>query len=208
MKSFIFFPLAAGFIWASSFVFCAEPVIPDDHSDGKNNASLPVERLQDFKIGKSTLADVHRIFGLREYARSTYKKKQLPKLYRRKAYDIYRLVYYTSHSVNRKELPGLIETAWQESLDITFFFDKKDILLLYTVRHRHNDGNGKDHAGKYHNIEGNPDEMWPGSVCDVMFHGIYETQRYKGSEYFGPVTTQKCSWLDQLKADVASGVVK
>lgn len=183
------------------------PVIPDDHIHGHNHESLPVERLAELKTNESTLNDVHRIFGLNEYKRRTYTKTLLPKVYKSKHYAVYRIVNYTAHSVERKDLGGVIESSWKESLDMTFFFDRNDVLLLHTIRHRHNDGNYKDHAGKWHNIVGNPDELWPGAVCDGIFHDIYETQRVQGSRYFSPVTTNKCTWLAKLRADVKNGVV-
>lgn len=182
--------------------------IPDNHTNGQNNATLPIERLSELVNNKSTLADVHKIFGTGETSRLTFKKTFLPKKYENHAYDVYRIIRYDAYRVNQKDLGIAVQTTWQESITITFFFDKADTLILSTINHRHNDGGGKEHLGKYHNIKQHSTGLWPDGVCDVMFHGIYETQRYQGSGYFGPVTTQKCQWLDKLKADVASGVVK
>ncbi|AFM12159.1 hypothetical protein [Turneriella parva] len=200
--------LALLVLWLSPSIFCAEPGIPENHINGDSIESLPIERLAELKIGKSTLTDVHRLFGLREHLRRTYKKALLPKFYKKKEYSVYRMITYNSYSANRKDFGGIIETTWKESLTVAFFFDRNDVLLLHTTRHRHNDGDSKDHAGKYHDMIGDPAEFWPGAVCDGMFHDIYETSWVKGSDYFGPVETQKCIWLKKLKADVASGVVK
>lgn len=151
---------------------------------------------------------MHAIFGLQESDRLTFKRQLLPKLYKKKAYSVYRIVRDDSYSENRQNFGGITETSWKESITVTFFFDKDEILLFHTIRHRHHDGDGRQHSGKYHNIEGDPDELWPGSVCDAIFHDIYETERVNGSEYFGPVTTQKCTWFGKLKADVKNGTVK
>ncbi len=182
--------------------------IPDNHTNNYNHATLPISLLTELKAGKTTLKDIHKVFGSEEADRLTFKKHPLPKLYGGQSYLVYRIVRYDSAHFNRKESPGVIETSVREVLMITFFFDKNDVLMFSAVRHRLRRPDGNDYNGKHHKMLGDPKQAWPGATCDSMFHSIYETNRYQGSQYFGPVTTQKCQWLDKLKADVARGVVK
>lgn len=195
------------FSFSMCFSQSKEAALSDNHSNGHNHPTLPIERLNELAIGKSSLNDVHKIFGSNESDRLTFKVHLLPKIYKGKTFEVYRIIRYDSSKFERKASDSFVETTLQETLMLTFFLDRSDRLLMHTVRHRIRE-KGKKYSGKYHDIEGNPDEAWPNATCDSMFHAIYETKRYQGSRYFGPVETQKCQWLHKLKADVASGVVK
>lgn len=132
----------------------------------------------------------------------------MPKKSKKIHYSIFRIIRYDAYSVERTRHGGIVETTWTESLTVTFFFDQKNTVLLHTIRHRHKDSNGNLRSGKYHNIVGDPDELWPDSVCDGIFHKIYETQKADPHWYAGDKYFKKCVWYKKLNSDIKSGLFK
>lgn len=202
-----FLPLSA-LLFSFEVLFCAEPKRPDNYISDYKHTDLPIARLNEFVIGKSTLQDVYSVFGSNENDRMTFNRQALPKTYRAKNYEVHRIIRYDEDSFDRKSYGAITETTWKETITVTFFFDRQDILLFHTIRHRLKDRNGQLNSGQFHNIQGDPDELWPDSVCDSIFHKIYETKKgdphlYADDKYF-----KKCVWYKKLNADIKSGLIK
>ncbi len=164
-----------------------------------SQTSRNLKRENVYKIieGETTEKEIKSLFGT-EYVRRLSFYPSLVKKYRKKSYDITRIILYANPTLNERDA-----MAAMEQFELSIFF-KHGIVQFYFVNHVGNMGNGiwgplgYDKFPRAKNLREKEFDGfdWPDVVCDIQFYErkvkkIWFQDNWRKIQ---KMTYDKCAW--------------